>query len=144
MRKDMGEGRLMSELSRGNHSGMNTRALIRPLPSRSLHALHVARGGAKAVALIFASLVLGAAGYHWFEGLPWIDAQLNASMILTGMGPLDHPVTEGGKLFASAYALYSGIVFLSTATLILGPVLKRGLHTLHLDMHAPTPDGKDD
>ena len=65
------------------------------------------------------SLGFGSAGYHAFGGLDWLDAMLNASMILTGMGPVDAMTTKASKLFASAYALYSGIVFLSTAAVLL-------------------------
>ena len=86
--------------------------------------------------MVAVSLSGGAAGYHWFEHQHWIDAYLNASMILTGMGPLDRPETVGGKLFATGYALFSGLVFLFTAALILTPVIRRMLHKLHLDMAA--------
>ncbi len=83
--------------------------------------------------LVAGSLLVGAAGYHYSEGLPWLDAVLNASMILTGMGPVDRVVTVSGKLFATGYALFAGIVFLSTAALVLMPVAHRVLHRFHLE-----------
>lgn len=84
--------------------------------------------------MILAALFVGTLGYHLTEGIPWIDALLCASMILTGMGPTATLTTVAGKLFASAYALFSGVFFLSMVALILGPILHRMLHTLHLSM----------
>jgi hypothetical protein len=78
------------------------------------------------------SLGLGIAGYHFFESLPWIDALVNASMILGGMGPVNPIRTAAGKIFASFYALYSGIVFLVVAGIMVAPILHRLLHRLHL------------
>lgn len=83
--------------------------------------------------IIFISLTIGILGYHFFEGLSWIDSLLNASMILGGMGPVNNLQTEAGKLFASFYALFSGIVFLATVGLILAPIVHRFLHKLHLE-----------
>jgi hypothetical protein len=84
------------------------------------------------VVLTFA-LGLGMIGYHVSAGLPWIDSLLNASMILTGMGPVAPMTTTSAKLFASAYALFSGVVFLSSVGLLLAPVFHRILHKFHLD-----------
>lgn len=78
------------------------------------------------------SLSLGMAGYHWLCGLSWIDALLNASMILTGMGPVDPMKTEVAKLFASFYAIFSGVAFLTIVAVILAPVVHRFLHKFHL------------
>lgn len=86
-----------------------------------------------ALALVLFSLGLGVFGYHFFENLSWIDALLNASMILGGMGPVDQLHTSAGKLFASFYALYSGIIFLVIAGIIFAPILHRFLHRFHLD-----------
>ena len=83
--------------------------------------------------IIAAALVLGICGYHWSEHIPWIDALLEASMILSGMGPVHEPMTTGGKLFASAYALFSGVVFLGITAVVLAPVIHRVLHKFHLD-----------
>ena len=79
------------------------------------------------------ALGFGIVGYHEFAGLSWIDSILNASMILTGMGPVAPMTTTSGKLFASAYALFSGVVFLSSVGLLLAPVFHRILHKFHLD-----------
>jgi len=81
--------------------------------------------------LVIGSLFLGMAGYQYYEALPWRDAFLNAAMLLGGMGPVDAPRTEGGKLFAGFYALYVGLVFLVAAGLILAPAFHRMLHLLH-------------
>ena len=85
-----------------------------------------------AAALIVLALGLGVLGYHQFGGLPWIDALLNASMILAGMGPVGELHSDGAKLFASAYALFSGLVFISLMALLLLPVVHRVLHKFHL------------
>jgi hypothetical protein len=73
------------------------------------------------------------AGYHWLEGLSWLDAYLNAAMILGGMGPVAELHTASGKVFAGAYALFSGVVFLVGMGLLLAPVVHRALHRFHLD-----------
>lgn len=87
--------------------------------------------GVSVLILIF-SLGIGVIGYHLTEKLSWLDSLLNASMILGGMGPVDVIKTVGGKLFASFYALYSGIIFIAIAGVMLVPVLHRLLHSLHL------------
>lgn len=86
-----------------------------------------------AAAVIAASLTLGVLGYRFIEGLSWVDAVLNASMILAGMGMVSELHTTGGKLFASAYALFSGIIFLTVAAILFTPLLHRLLHHFHLD-----------
>ncbi len=83
-------------------------------------------------AIVLFSLVLGMAGYSYFEHLPWRDAFLNSAMLLGGMGPVDAPKTDGGKLFAGLYALYAGLVFLISVGVALTPVLHRLLHKFHL------------
>ena len=83
--------------------------------------------------IIGVSLAIGSAGYHHFEGLAWVDSLLNASMILTGMGPVDKVIRVEGKLFATFYALYSGIAFLSVMAILLAPVIHRAMHKFHLD-----------
>lgn len=85
-----------------------------------------------ALGLVLFFLSLGTLGYHFVVGLPWLDAVLNASMILSGMGPVDPITTEGGKVFASIYALLSGVVFAVTTGIIISPILHRVLHRLHL------------
>lgn len=84
--------------------------------------------------VVVASLCLGILGYRWLGGLDWIDALLNASFILTGMGPVDPMKTVAGKLFASAYAIFSGIAFLSTIGILLTPIVHRFLHRFHLEL----------
>ena len=86
-----------------------------------------------AVLFILASLGVGMWGYHTFEALPWMDAFLNAAMLLGGMGPIDPPHTQAGKLFAGLYALYAGLAFLILAGVIFTPVLHRVLHKFHWD-----------
>ena len=87
---------------------------------------------AVASALAALSLLAGMAGYHSLEGLSWLDSFLNAAMLLGGMGPVgDGPQTSAGKLFAGVYALYSGMVFLVAAGLLLAPVFHRVLHRFH-------------
>ena len=75
----------------------------------------------------------GTLGYHLFGGLPWIDALLNASMILAGMGPVDRLATTPAKLFASAYALFSGLVFIAVIGVVLAPWVHRLIHRVHLE-----------
>ncbi len=84
-----------------------------------------------ATLFLFASLGAGMLGYHVFERLSWLDAFLNAAMLLGGMGPVDPPHTEAGKIFAGLYALYAGLAFLILAGVILTPVLHRVLHKFH-------------
>ncbi len=81
--------------------------------------------------VVAVSLFIGVVGYHGFEHLPWIDALMNASMILGGMGPVDQLKSVGGKLFASFYALYSGLVLIGLMGLLLAPVFHRLLHSFY-------------
>jgi putative effector of murein hydrolase len=82
---------------------------------------------------ILFSLMIGIIGYHYFEDMGWIDSLLNASMILGGMGPVNSLYTDSGKIFASIYALFSGIIFLVTVGIIIAPAVHRFLHRLHID-----------
>jgi len=86
--------------------------------------------------VIAGSLGGGILGYHHFEHLPWLDALLNASMILGGMGPVDPVRTPAGKAFASGYALFSGIIFLAVVGIMMAPAAHRLLHRLHLERAA--------
>lgn len=83
--------------------------------------------------LILMALFVGVAGYHWIAGFDWVDALLNASMILGGMGPVNQLSTSGSKIFASAYALFSGLVFVAVMGLVFSPIVHRILHTFHID-----------
>src|SRR3954462_2516851 len=85
-----------------------------------------------ALTFVAGSLSIGILGYHFLEKLPWIDALLNASMILGGMGPVDPVKTTAGKIFASLYALYSGLVVLVAAGIVFAPIFHRFLHRFHL------------
>jgi hypothetical protein len=111
-----------------------------PLAPRAEYLRHLGRNGAIFVGGIAISLGLGAIGYHEFELLPWLDATLNASMILAGMGPVNQFTTTSGKVFGVAYALFSGVVFLSLVAVLLAPVLRRLLHRLHLDLYSDAAD----
>jgi hypothetical protein len=77
------------------------------------------------------SLLIGMIGYKYFERWSWIDAFVNAAMLLGGMGPVNAPQTPGGKVFAGLYALYAGLLFLVVAGLLLAPLLHRFLHRFH-------------
>lgn len=84
-----------------------------------------------ALAMIGVSLAVGMAGYAFFEGMGALDAFLNAAMILSGMGPVGEMKTDGGKLFAGLYALYSGVFIIATAGVVLAPLGHRMLHSFH-------------
>jgi hypothetical protein len=91
-----------------------------------------ARWAAAAGIVVIGSLAIGIAGYHFLEHLSWIDSLLNAAMILGGMGPVDTLHTRAGKLFASFYALYSGLAIIGVAGLLVAPIAHRFLHKFHL------------
>ena len=101
-----------------------------PLPPERFMRRLLLHAGA-AAALLLASLALGMAGYMYFEHLAWRDAFLNAAMLLGGMGPVDAPRSDAGKVFAGLYALYAGLVFLIVAGLIVAPIAHRVLHKFH-------------
>ena len=104
-----------------------------PLLPHPLWLQRLARSGALAGSIIGLSLGLGAAGYHWLAGLGWLDATLNAAMILAGMGPVDRLDGDAAKLFAIFYALFSGVVFIGTAGVLVAPWAHRLLHRMHAD-----------
>lgn len=83
--------------------------------------------------LIVFALLLGIFGYHWIAGFGFVDSVLEASMILAGMGPVNPLATNGAKLFASAYALFSGLVFIAVLGIVLAPITHRMLHKFHID-----------
>ncbi len=86
------------------------------------------------VGTITVSLLIGIFGYHYFEGLSWIDSLVNASMILGGMGPVNPINTTAGKLFASFYALFSGMILLVAVSILIAPIFHRFLHHFHLEI----------
>jgi len=102
------------------------------LPRREFLRRVAKHGGFAAVVLVF-SLAIGTLGFHFLAPQSWLDAFLNASMLLGGMGPVGNVEQSIGKLFASFFALYAGIVFLGASALVVAPVLHRVLHKLHLD-----------
>ena len=104
-----------------------------PLLSRGEFALRLLRNFLASSLLIAVSLFGGMLGYHQYEGLDWIDSFLNASMILSGMGPLHNPTTWAGKMFAGLYALYSGLALIVSISILLSPVLHRLLHRFHME-----------
>ena len=104
-----------------------------PLLSRTAFLRRVARHVGTSMGIIAGSLGIGILGYRFLEHFNWIDALLNASMILGGMGPVGELKTTAGKIFASFYALYSGLIVLVAAGVIFAPVLHRFLHRFHLD-----------
>ena len=88
-----------------------------------------------ALIVIGVALGIGVAGYHWLGGLGWVDSLLNASMILGGMGPVDPLKSDMAKIFASLYALFSGLAFIGISGLMLAPFAHRLLHRVHLEQH---------
>ncbi|MBK8497690.1 MAG: hypothetical protein IPL52_02455 [Flavobacteriales bacterium] len=107
----------------------------RPVLSKARFALRLLRHLGWASLLVLFSLALGVWGYMYFAGLSLVDAFLNASMILGGMGPVDPLRNDAAKWFASFYALYSGITLLGAVAVFLAPVMHRMLHVLHLEQH---------
>jgi hypothetical protein len=105
-----------------------------PLLSRPAFARRVGRSAATSGLLIGSSLAVGVLGYRFTADLSWIDALLNASMILTGMGPVSPLYTTGAKLFASFYALFSGVVFIASISVVIAPLAHRFLHRFHLEV----------
>jgi len=102
-----------------------------PPISRGKFLRRLANHFAVAASFVFVSLLIGMAGYHHFEHLSWLDAYLNATMLLGGMGPVETPQSAGGKFFAGSYALYSGLVFLVAAAILMAPAVHRLLHRFH-------------
>jgi hypothetical protein len=99
--------------------------------------------GAALLWLVFGALALGMSIYHWAAGLPWIDAFLNASMILGGMGPVDRLPNDRAKLLAGFYALLSGLVFLVIAGAMLAPLVHAVLHRFHVESPGNEPRSGD-
>ena len=104
------------------------------LARQSVFARRMLRYGLVTSGIILFSLVIGMAGYHYLESLSWIDSLLNASMILGGMGPVSPLQTNAGKIFASFYALYSGIILLASVGVLAAPVFHRLLHHFNLEI----------
>jgi hypothetical protein len=111
-----------------------------PLLPRSAYLARLAKSAALSGALVCVSLGIGVWGYMQFAGLGFVDALLNASMILTGMGPVNPMESNGAKLFASAYALFSGVAFLTIIGLLVSPIVHRFLHRFHLEAEGADTD----
>lgn len=116
-----------------------------PVASQSVFAGRLTRNALYSLGLVSASLLVGTCGYIYFEDMRTVDAFANASMILASMGPLTPLMTDGGKIFASLYAIFSGLLLIGISTLMLAPVFHRILHRFHVDEHdadAPAPRRK--
>jgi len=103
------------------------------LASREVFRRRLVTSSTVGLVLVAISLAIGIAGYMGFEGLAFVDAFVNAAMILSGMGPLHNPATTGGKVFAGMFALYSGLAVLAIAAIMFAPVIHRILHRFHLE-----------
>lgn len=104
------------------------------LASKEVYLKRVLKNILFAFAILIVCLAIGVLGYHFTDGVPWIDALHNASMILSGMGPVVQINSVGGKIFSSAYALFSGVAFITNIGLILAPMAHRLFHSLHIDV----------
>jgi disulfide bond formation protein DsbB len=104
-----------------------------PLLSRAKFTKRVIRHFILALVVLAAGLGIGVLGYHSLAELNWIDSLLDASMILAGMGPVDPLHSSAAKIFASCYALFSGLAFIGIASLIIAPFVHRILHRFNLD-----------
>jgi hypothetical protein len=118
----------ISQSHAGDEAQSARRALRRTLVRR------LARNSVIVAGFVLVALGIGATGYHTLDGLPWLDAVLNAAMILTGMGPIAPISTPAAKVFATVYALFSGVFFLTMVAVLLAPALHHFLHRFHLDM----------
>ena len=105
-----------------------------PLATQAEFARRMLRYGLATIGIILFSLGIGMLGYHSFESLSWIDSLLNASMILGGMGPVNALQTNAGKIFASLYALYSGIILLASVGILATPIFHRFMHHFHIEL----------
>ena len=101
--------------------------------------IRLALQGLRAFVLVICALGLGVLGYHHFGGLAWIDALVNAAMILGGMGPVNELHANGGKIFAACYALFSGLAFIVIMGVLFAPVIHRSLHHFHLELDDAAP-----
>ena len=110
-----------------------------PLAPFPVFVGRIVRSVGLATALIGASLAIGVAGYHWIAKFAWIDALLNASMILGGMGPVGPLDSDAAKVFASLYALYSGLLLIALMGILLTPIVHRMLHRFHMDSNSDKP-----
>ena len=113
---------------------MTQKSRFKKLPERKHFLTNLAKSFLLAMSLLIVSLLIGMWGYHHYMNLGFSDSLINASMILSGMGPVDHADTDGAKIFASFYAIYSGVAFISSMAFLFIPVVHRFLHKMHLDI----------
>ena len=107
-----------------------------PLVSRKIYYKRILKNTGAASIILLLSLSIGVVGYRYFAGMKWLDAIHNAAMILSGMGPVfENPaaISNGGKIFSSIYALFSGVIFITNISFILAPAIHRFFHKLHLE-----------
>src|SRR5437660_12067033 len=104
-----------------------------PLLPRRVFYGRLAHSAGIGLLIILGSLAIGMAGYHFLEKMSWLDAFVNAAMILSGMGPLGPLQTSAGKFFAGSYALFSGLAFITSIGVVFAPVFHRFLHRFHLE-----------
>ena len=118
---------------------MNFETKRQPVASRSIFYGRLRRNAVYSLGFVSTSLFVGTMGYIYFENMRTVDAFANASMILASMGPLTPLMTDGGKIFASFYAIFSGFLLIGISTLMLAPVFHRILHRFHVDEHDADP-----
>ena len=104
-----------------------------PLASKSEYYKRITKGFFYMLFFLIIFLGIGVLGYHYTADIPWLDAMHNASMILSGMGPVVEIKTDAGKWFSSFYALFSGVAFITNISLLLAPMVHRFFHKLHID-----------
>ena len=107
---------------------------IKQLPPKKHFFNRLIKSATLGALFLIISLIVGVAGYHHYFNISWLDSVVNASMILTGMGPVDRAETDSAKLFTSIYAIYSGVAFLTSVAVIFSPVVHRFLHKFHIEV----------
>jgi len=137
------EGRRRGAYTDLRHTALRLEHRHEPLLPVAAYYARLAWHGLLALGLVALALGIGILGYRGFEHMPWVDALLNAAMILGGMGPVGELHTEGGKVFAACYALFSGLAFIVIMGVLFAPVVHRFLHRFHLSAH-PDEDGDGD
>ena len=111
---------------------MQTKKKIK-LESKSKFYKHIFRNSCFGLIAVAVALYIGMFGYHWFEKMSWVDSFVNAAMILSGMGPVQTLATDGGKIFAGMYALFSGLAFIVIMGVMLAPILHRFFRKVHME-----------
>ncbi len=107
---------------------------LKTLPHKKHYANKIIKSMLAGSVVLAFSLLLGMAGYHHYFALDWVDSLYNASMILTGMGPVDRAINDSGKIYASFYAIYSGVAFLTSVAIIFSPIVHRFLHKFKIEV----------